>query len=69
MKAVYPISKQAMTFTCLQCKSFENSHGGKRRNCSSRAISSFSHSVSYPFGDLYAVFIKFEIVVYKLFEF
>ena len=30
---------------------------------------SFSHSVFYPFGELSAFFIKFEIVVCKLFQF
>ena len=30
---------------------------------------SFSHSVFYLFGDLSAIFIKFEIVVCKLFQF
>ena len=30
---------------------------------------SFSHSVFYPFGELYAIFIKFETVVCKLFQF
>ena len=30
---------------------------------------SFSHSVFYPFGQLSAIFIKFEIVVFKLFQF
>ena len=30
---------------------------------------SFSHSVFYPFGELYAIFIKFKIVVCKLFQF
>ena len=30
---------------------------------------SFSHSVFYPFGEITAIFIKFEIVVCKLFEF
>ena len=29
----------------------------------------FSHIVFYPYGELYAVFIKYEIVVCKLFEF
>ena len=28
---------------------------------------SFSHSVFYPFGELSAIFIKFEIVICKLF--
>ena len=30
---------------------------------------SFSHSVFYPFGELSAIFVKFEIVVCKLFQF
>ena len=30
---------------------------------------SFSHSVFYPFGKLSAIFVKFEIVVCKLFQF
>ena len=30
---------------------------------------SFSHSVFYPSGELFAIFIEFEIVVCKLFEF
>ena len=30
---------------------------------------SFSHSVFYPFGELSGIFIKFEIVVWKLFQF
>ena len=30
---------------------------------------SFSHSVFYPFGELFAIFIKFKIVVCKLFQF
>ena len=38
-------------------------HWGKRSNFS------FSHSVFYPFEELSAIFIKFEIVVYKVFEF
>ena len=29
---------------------------------------SFSHNVFYPYGELFAIFIKFEIVVCKLFE-
>ena len=30
---------------------------------------SFSHSVVYPFGELCAIFMKFNIVVHKLFVF
>ena len=33
------------------------------------SVFSFSHSVFYPFGELSAIFIKFEIVVCKLFQF
>ena len=29
---------------------------------------SISHSVFYPFGELYTIFIKFKIVVCKLFQ-
>ena len=58
--------KQTLVFTRLQYKSFENTVG-KRRNCSWRAISPFPHGVSYPFGELSAIIIKFEIIIYKLF--
>ena len=44
-------------------------HWGKRRNCSLWAIFSFFHSVFYPFGELFSIFIKFKIVVCKLFQF
>ena len=30
---------------------------------------SFTHSVFYPFGELSGIFIKFKIVVYRLFQF
>ena len=30
---------------------------------------SFSHSVFYPFGELSAIFIKFDVVVCRLFQF
>ena len=30
---------------------------------------SFSHSVFYPFGELFPIFIKFDIVVCELFQF
>ena len=41
----------------------------KRRNCSQRAISPFFYSVFYPFKKNSAIFIKFIIVVCKLFWF
>ena len=49
--------KQAMAFTCLQYKSFQNTNNFF-----------FSHSV-YQFGELTAIFIKIIIVVGKLFQF
>ena len=48
----------------LQYESFENTVG--------KAIMSnfsFSHSVLYMFGELSAIFIKYKIVVCKLFQF
>ena len=58
--------KQALVFTCLQYKSFEITVG-KGEIVTSNF--SFSHSVFYPFGDLFAFFIKSKIVVCKLFQF
>ena len=43
-------------------------HCGKRRNCSWQAIPPFP-TVFYLFGELSAIFILFEIVVCKLFQF
>ena len=59
-------SKQALFFTCLQCKSFENTEKEKLHVTSNF---SFSVCVFYPFRELSTIFIKFEIVVCKLFEF
>ena len=48
---------------CLQYKFFENTVGkGETRNFS------FSLSVFYPFGELSAIFIQFEIVICKHFQ-
>ena len=44
-------------------------HSGKRRNCSLPANFSFSHRVSYPFREPSVIFIKIEIVFFKLFHF
>ena len=48
-------------------KSFENT-GGKGELLATSNFS-FSHSVFYPFGELSAIFIKFEIFFCKLFQF
>ena len=58
-----PFPKQALVFTCLQfCSSslFENTVGKGEIAC---------YSVFYSFGELSAIFIKFEIVVCKPFLF
>ena len=44
-------------------------HCGKRRNCSIRAISPFPTVFSTHFGEHFAVFIKFKIIVCRLFQF
>ena len=62
----FTFPKQALVFMCLQCKSFENTVG-KRQHVTSNF--SISHSVFYSFGELSAIFITFENVVCKLFEF
>ena len=50
---------------CLQYKSFENS--GENEKLLVTSNFSFSHSVFYLFGELSANFVKFKIVVCKLF--
>ena len=52
-------TKQALVFTCLQYKSFENTVG-------KGDIARNEHNVFYPFGELSTIFIKFEIVICKL---
>ena len=54
-------------FTCLQCKSFENTVGKEKLLI--RSNFSSSNSVFYPYRELSANFIKCEIVVCKLFQF
>ena len=63
----FAFSKQALVFTCLQNKSFEN-NGGKEKLLIPSNFS-FSYIVSYPFRELSAIFIKFKFVVCELFQF
>ena len=63
----YAFPKQAHVFTCLQYKSLENNV--RKGEIANNEQFLFSHSVFYPFGEFPAVFIKFEIVVCKLFQF
>ena len=62
-KNAYSFTKQALVCTCLHSKSFENTEGkGVTSNFS------FSRSVFHPSGELSAIFIKFRIVICKLFD-
>ena len=65
---INPLPKQALVFTCLQYKSLENTVG-KGEIARNEQYLLFSHSVSYPFGELSSIFMKFEIVVCNLFQF
>ena len=56
--SVYPFPKQALVLTCLQYKSFENTVGKGE-----------IARVFYPSGEIFIIFIEFETVVCKLFEF
>ena len=57
----FTLSQTSPGFKCLHNESFENTVG-------EGAISPFSHSAFYPFGELSAIFIKFKIVICKLFQ-
>ena len=52
---------------CLQYKSFENTVG--KGEIAHNVQFFLFHSVFQPFGELSAIFIKFKIVVCKLFQF
>ena len=58
----------ALVFTCLQYKSIENTVGKGEIPCHEQLLL-FSTMVFYPFRELSAIFIKSEIVIYKLFQF
>ena len=62
-----PLPKQALVFTCPHNKSFDKNVGRGEVACNEQFL--LSHSVFYPFGELCAIFVKFEIVVFKLFQF
>ena len=55
-----PFPRQALVFTCLQYKSFENTVG--KEEIARNEKLSFSHSDFYPFEEYSATFIKSEIV-------
>ena len=59
-----PFPKQALVFTCLQYRSFENTVG---KGAIVTSNFSFSYSVFYLFGELFDILIKLKIVVCKLF--
>ena len=60
------LTKQALVFTCLQCKSFENTVG--KGEIAPKGNSSSSHKVFYPFEELYNIFITFKISVFKVIQ-
>ena len=68
IKFVEPFPKQALVFTCLQSKSFENTLG-KGEIARNEQISHFPAVFCYPFEELSAIFIKFKIAICKLFQF
>ena len=61
----YTISQKSPGFYVSVTQVFRK-HCGNRRNCSLRAIFLFSTVFFYHFGDLFAIFINFKIVVCKL---
>ena len=61
------LSQTTLVFTCLQYKYFENTVGKGEITCKEQFL--LFHRVSYPFRELSAIFIKFEIVICKLFQF
>ena len=60
------LSKTSPGFICLQYMSFENDVG--KRSLLITSNFSFSHVVFNPFGELFAIFINFEIVVCQHFQ-
>ena len=56
-----------MVFTCLLYKTFETLWEKEKLLVMSNF--SFSRRVFYPFGELSAIFIKFDFVISKLFQF
>ena len=63
----YPFPKEALVFACLLYKSFENTV--EKEEIAQKEQFLFFPKSFYLFGELPAIFIKFEIVVCKLFEF
>ena len=61
--------KQALVFTCLKYKSFVENTVGKGEIAGNEQFLLFPLSVFYPFEKLSAIFVKFEIVVCKLFQY
>ena len=63
--------KQALAFTCLQSRSFENTVGKGEiaRDEQFLLFPQFFFFFFYQYGELSAISIKFEIDVYKPFQF
>ena len=63
-----PFPKQALLFTCLQYKSFENCVG-KGEIAHNEQFLLFPQCFFYPLEELSSILIKFEIVACKVFQF
>ena len=63
-----PFPKQDLVFTRLQYKSFKNTVG-KGEIALKEQFLLFPQCFFYPFGEVSAIFIKFKIVVCKVFQF
>ena len=68
MRFYEPFLKQAIVFTCLQYKSFENTVG-KGKIARNEQFLVFPQCFLPIWRIFYTIFIKFEIVVCKLFQF
>ena len=61
----YPFPKQALVFTWLQQKPFENTAG--KGEIARNEHFTISHNIFYPFGEISVIFIEFENVTCKSF--
>ena len=62
-----PFPKQALVFMCVQYKSFENTVGKEEIACNERFLC-FPRCF-LPYEEVFPMFIKYEIVVFRLFLF
>ena len=63
----YPFPEQALVFTSLEIKSFENSPGKGEIVRNERFL--LFYNVFFTFGEFRTIFVKITIFVYKFFQF